>query len=516
MAAPSEKLARSLAALKDLQDRDVAAIRSSDLGRVDRERLVANGFLQAVIKGWYIPSRPDETAGESTAWYASFWDFCASYLNERFGTDWCLSPEQSISLHAGNRTVPPQLLVRSPKGDNKITELPHGTSLLSVRYNMPELRDIEIINSLCLYALVPALIDCSPRFFQQKPTDLRATLATITDASELLAKLLEGGHTTIAGRLAGAFRNLGRDRIADDIVATMRAASYDVRESDPFETKPLIILSDREQSPYVTRMRLLWQAMREPIIERFPKSPGLTKDIEGYMQHVDGVYVTDAYHSLSIEGYRVSAELIERVRNRNWNPDNNEEDREYRNALAARGYYQAFQVVRDSVTKVLKGKNPGTVVDDDHRTWYRELFAPSITAGLLQPADLAGYRNGPVYIRRSMHTPPNREAVRDLMPAFFDLLTNEPDPAVRVVLGHFMFVYIHPYMDGNGRIGRFLMNVMLAAGGYPWTVIPVEERNDYMAALEAASVGEDIVPFAEFLGTLVKANLDGKSAPTVP
>jgi hypothetical protein len=516
MAAPSEKLARSLEALKDLQDRDVVAIRSSDLGRVDRERLVANGFLQAVIKGWYIPSRPDETADESTAWYASFWDFCASYLNERFGTDWCLSPEQSISLHAGNRTVPPQLLVRSPKGDNKITELPHGTSLLSVRYNMPERRDIEIINGLCLYALVPALIDCSPRFFQQKPTDIRATLATITDASELLAKLLEGGHTTIAGRLAGAFRNLGRDRIADDIVATMRAASYDVRESDPFETKPPIILSDREQSPYVTRMRLLWQAMREPVIERFPKSPGLTKDIEGYMQHVDGVYVTDAYHSLSIEGYRVSTELIERVRNQNWNPDNNEEDSEHRNALAARGYYQAFQVVRDSVTKVLKGKNPGTVVDDDHRTWYRELFAPSITAGLLQPADLAGYRNGPVYIRRSMHTPPNREAVRDLMPALFELLTNEPDPAVRVVLGHFMFVYIHPYMDGNGRIGRFLMNVMLAAGGYPWTVIPVEERNDYMAALEAASVREDIVPFADFLGTLVKANLDGKSAPTVP
>ncbi len=516
MAAPSEKLARSLEALKDLQDRGVVAIRSSDLGRIDRERLVANGFLQAVIKGWYIPSRPDETAGESTAWYASFWDFCASYLNERFGTDWCLSPEQSISLHAGNRTVPPQLLVRSPKGDNKITELPHGTSLLSVRYNMPELRDIEIINGLCLYALVPALIDCSPRFFQQKPTDIRATLATITDASELLAKLLEGGHTTIAGRLAGAFRNIGRERIADDIVATMRAASYDVRESDPFETKPPVILSDREQSPYVTRMRLLWQAMREPIIERFPKSPGLTKDIEGYMQHVDSVYVTDAYHSLSIEGYRVSAQLIERVRNQNWNPDNNEEDSEHRNALAARGYYQAFQVVRDSVTKVLKGKNPGTVVDDDHRSWYRELFAPSITAGLLQPADLAGYRNGRVYIRRSMHTPPNREAVRDLMPAFFDLLTNEPDPAVRVVLGHFMFVYIHPYMDGNGRIGRFLMNVMLAAGGYPWTVVPVEERNTYMAALEAASVSEDIVPFADFLGTLVKANLDGKSAPTVP
>jgi len=186
------------------------------------------------------------------------------------------------------------------------------------------------------------------------------------------------------------------------------------------------------------------------------------------------------------------------------------------NALAARGYYQAFQVVRESVIKVLNGENPGIVADTDHSTWYRELFAPGITAGILKPAALAGYRNGPIYIRRSMHTPPGKEAVRDLMPALFDLLKDEPDPAVRVVLGHFMFVYIHPYIDGNGRIGRFLMNVMLAAGGYPWTVIPVAERNAYMAALEAASVDNNIVPFTNFLATLVTAGLEGKPGPKVP
>jgi hypothetical protein len=516
MAIPSEKLARSLEALKALQDRGVVAIRSSDLERTDRERLTANGFLQPVIKGWYIPARPDETAGESTAWYASFWNFCASYLTERFDNGWCLSPEQSLALHAGNRAVPRQLLVRSPKGDNKITALPHNTSLLSVRYNMPEEEDIEITNGLRLYALVPALIDCGPGLFQQRPTDLRTALSMISDASALLAKLLEGGHSTIAGRLAGAFRNIGRDRIADDIVATMRAADYDVRESDPFESKAPVIFSARERSPYVNRMRLMWQSMREPVIERFQQAPGAPKDMKTYMQQVDDVYVTDAYHSLSIEGYRVSAELIERVRNQNWNPDNNEEDREHRNALAARGYYQAFQVVRESVIKVLNGENPGIVADTDHSTWYRELFAPGITAGILKPADLAGYRNGPIYIRRSMHTPPGKEAVRDLMPALFDLLKDEPDPAVRVVLGHFMFVYIHPYIDGNGRIGRFLMNVMLAAGGYPWTVIPVAERNAYMAALEAASVDNNIVPFTNFLATLVTAGLEGKPGPKVP
>ena len=153
--------------------------------------------------------------------------------------------------------------------------------------------------------------------------------------------------------------------------------------------------------------------------------------------------------------------------------------------------------------KVLEGKNPGAVSDNDHGHWYREMFGPSVAAGLLRATDLAGYRNDQVFIRCSMHVPPRYEAVRDCMPAFFDLLREEPEPSVRVVLGHFMFVYIHPYMDGNGRIGRFLMNVMLAAGGYPWTIIPFDKRADYMKSLEIASVKQDIEPFALFLGGLV-------------
>src|SRR3990172_8325820 len=131
------------------------------------------------------------------------------------------------------------------------------------------------------------------------------------------------------------------------------------------------------------------------------------------------------------------------VRGRSCDPDRDEEDQNHRNALAARGYWQAFQAVKKSLQKVLKHKNPGKVVDADHRDWYRELFGPSISAGILKPADLAGYRNTPVYIRRSMHVPPSPEAVRDLMPAFFELLSEEQEPAVRIVLGHFFFVYIH-------------------------------------------------------------------------
>jgi Fic family protein len=65
-------------------------------------------------------------------------------------------------------------------------------------------------------------------------------------------------------------------------------------------------------------------------------------------------------------------------------------------------------------------------------------------------------------------------------------------------------------MDGNGRMARFLMNVMLASGGYPWTVIPVEERDTYMNALEQASVHNNIEPFTMFLANLVSHSLKGE------
>jgi hypothetical protein len=59
-------------------------------------------------------------------------------------------------------------------------------------------------------------------------------LASVRDASELLRRLLDGGHTIVAGRLAGALRHIGRADAADEIVTTMKAAGYNVRASDPF------------------------------------------------------------------------------------------------------------------------------------------------------------------------------------------------------------------------------------------------------------------------------------------
>ena len=515
MATPSDKLATSLIALKQLQDEGLVAIPSSQLSRTHRERLLNSGFLVEVMKGWYIPARPDETQGESTAWYASFWAFSSSYLNERFGAEWCLSPEQSLNLLTGDWTVPRQLMVRAPRGGNKPLPLPHQTSIFDIRMDLPPASDLEVRDGIRLYALSSALVTVGSTAFQTNPITLRTALAMVRDASDVLGRLLDGGHSVIAGRLAAAFRSIGSEQIANDIVGAMRAAGYVINEANPFTDSQQTPISLQETSPYVNRLGMTWQRMREQVLDHFPRPPQTPVDKGTYLERVDDVYVTDAYHSLSIEGYRVSTELIERVRSGSWNPDNHAADMNHRDALAARGYWLAFQRVKQSLGSILDGKNAGMVAQQDHGSWYRELFAPSVTAGILRPGDLAGYRNGPVYIRRSKHVPPRHEAVRELMPAFFRLLQEESDPAVRVVLGHFVFVYIHPYFDGNGRMGRFMMNAMLAAGGYQWTVVPVEDRSDYMAALETASVEGNLAPFSQFIGQLVDRTtaMIGGSAP---
>ena len=139
--------------------------------------------------------------------------------------------------------------------------------------------------------------------------------------------------------------------------------------------------------------------MCAPVIAAFPQAPPACRASgNAYLKFVDEIYKSDAYHSLSIEGYSVTLELIDRVRSGEWNPDDHDADRESRDALAARGYWQAFQAVKAAVKEILTGPNPGALVRTAHRVWYRELFQPCVAAGLLKASALAGYRNDAVYL----------------------------------------------------------------------------------------------------------------------
>ena len=210
--------------------------------------------------------------------------------------------------------------------------------------------------------------------------------------------------------------------------------------------------------------------------------------------------------------YSVTPALIERVQHGDWGGSSRRRPREPREALAARGYWQAFQKVKETVGDVIANGNDGALLRTAHKEWYRELFQPYVAAGLIKAGALAGYRDSPVYLRTSRYVPPRWETVRDAMPALFDLLEHESVPAVSAVLGHWLLGYIHPYADGNGRMSRFLMNAMLASGGYPWTVIRVEDRAAYLAVLYRASMDIKIEPFAGFIAERVRHSMKVASA----
>ena len=515
MATPSEKLAASLEILKALQDKGKIAIKRSELTRTHKDRLLKNGFISEVYSGWFIISSPENKEGDSTSWYSSYWKFCAQYLNYKYKNQWCMSAEQSLMIHAGNWTVPKQLIIKSPKANNFKTDLPFDTSLFHMKSKLPLKSEVEVLDGLNVLSLSSALVNASSNTYLQNATDMRTALSLVKSSSDILSILLSGGQSIIAGRLAGAFRNIKKDKIADDIIKTMQGVGYDVRELDPFNDHLNISFSSKDASPYANRIKIMWSDFRKVILEKFPAAPGMPKNIEKFISSVKEIYVTDAYHSLSIERYQVTPELIDRVRNGSWNAKDNDGDSKQRDAMAAKGYWDAFQMVEKSIRKVLTGENAGEVLDNDHGDWYRALFGPSVVSGLLKPADLAGYRNHQVYITNSMHVPLNSEAVRDAMPVLMELLAEESEASVRAVLGHFIFVFIHPYMDGNGRMGRFIMNLMLASGGYPWTVIPVQQRSKYMKSLEEASVNLNILPFVEFLSHLVNESMQGKPVASI-
>ncbi len=494
-------LTAALRALKRLQEKHNGVVESSDF-KDDAQRavLVDTGFLRPVMKGWYICSSPSDNDGDTTAWYASFWAFVSGYLGKRFGKRYCLNPEASLMLHTGNTTVPRQVTCVTIDSGTSTVNLPFDTSMLVYpdKNRVPTAR-VEV-RGLQVWPVAEALCLAGPSFFVNNPREAEIALATIRNASELLPTLLAGDKmVTAAGRLAAAFEFVKRPDESERIRKAFAQFKVALKLVNPFELAEPTISPGKERSPYVLRLRSMWAGWRQDVINVFPPAPDLENQSASYLAQVDERYVSDAYNSLSIEGYRVTDELIERVARGDWNPDGNPENDKTRNALAARGYYQAFQAVKQSIGKVLAKDNASLVAKRDHHDWYAELFGPSVTAGIIEASQLAGYRRGPIFIRNSMHTPLPSDAILDSLEALWDLLEAETEACVRAVLGHHLFVFVHPYYDGNGRIGRFLMNTLLASGGYPWTVIRMSRRDEYMKALEAASVKGQITPLAEFI-----------------
>jgi hypothetical protein len=508
-----QKLAAALTELHQVLGSERGVVRGNQLRNAVRVLLLERGYLREILKGWYFVSDPLAAPGDTTPFFANYWEYLASYLSERFGRDYCLTAEHSLLRQAHHNVVPRQLNVMLAVNRSQIQGLAFGHSVAlypgGKSFPAPEYQEM-VMGVRCMSAPY-CLVMLNPHYFRDHAREVQIVMGKIDDPSAIAA--LVDINTAGVARLVSAYRCIGSNEFAEAILRQLSGLKTTLPVDDnPFADEPIYQLGTPGRSPLYTRIKVLWAQHRETVLATRPQQALMAISAEEYLARVDAVRVEDAYHSLSIERYRVTPELIRKVAEGHWDPLGNPQDQHQIDAMAARGYLDAFELVKEDAGVLFSGKDSASrLFNDRHQAWFQKLFGPAVDAGILKRRDLVGYRRQMVFLRGSLHSPPHFDYVRDGMEALRECFEEEPDAFVRAVLGHWLFGFIHPYMDGNGRMARFTMNLMLASGGYHWTVIRVDDRAAYMAALEKASVEDDLSLFSAFVAGCVCASLKENS-----
>ena len=222
----------------------------------------------------------------------------------------------------------------------------------------------------------------------------------------------------------------------------------------------------------------------------------------------------DAYHSTTIEGYRISADVVEAIINGHPLPGGPQDAESLRAAMAVQGYSIAFDRVLQLVRK--NASITGALILD----LYEDLFRPSVDAAVVTPGELRGWRTGSVNLMGWRHVPPNALKVRDLIDGLEAFAARKDLSGVsRALIVHLEFVTIHPFLDGNGRLGRLLLNLVALQAGLPWVTVRSDERTPFFRAIERAQVDQDPEPYVQFLWHLLRqaaADLEGRTRRTAP
>ncbi len=497
----NQLLAEALAGVKKCAIGNI--IHSKNINDKAQALLVKNGYLKKIIKGWYLfdGDLSTQKAGESALWYESIWSFIGQYLSYRFDDNYWLNPEASLELHTDSNSMPAQIVVFVKGGIDVITRLPNSMVLVTTRgKTKPE--DLIEYKGVIVYPLERALVNSTPASFRNNSLSMQVAMRN-ANFEKIVAALLISKNAASAGRLIGAYNSLGMRAESKKLETIISGLFGKIKITDPFVVQPVLLGNERNEAPSAKRIRIMWQEMRQDIIDRFDSYEAefdfFSRPLDQTLSMIGELYIHDAYNSLSIEGYIVTPELIEKVSNGSWSPESIEKDNDAKNALAARGYYDAFNSVKESLALAYEKEDINYLIDVGLTQWYTSLFKPCVTAGLISEIDFAGFRKGPIYIRKSRHVPPASEQLMDCMTALKECISEEDSFVVKAVLGHLFFGYIHPFFDGNGRTARFLMNFLFILGGYKWVVIKQETKSLYLEALESASVEKNIMPFVEFI-----------------
>jgi len=149
------------------------------------------------------------------------------------------------------------------------------------------------------------------------------------------------------------------------------------------------------------------------------------------------------------------------------------------------------------------------ITDNEPITPYHVRQIHNLVLARIDDENAGQYRNLPVRIAGSVHQPSEAWEVSGLMEQWGEWLegpAQQLHPIERAAVAHHRLVVIHPFLDGNGRTARLVMNLLLMQAGYPPTIIMRVNRRQYYRVLSQADTGNK-VPLVNFVGRAVERSL---------
>jgi len=280
----------------------------------------------------------------------------------------------------------------------------------------------------------------------------------------------------------GVVRTVGTgDRSHRVLVQTFRWNGKVLRKSVPVPSGERVDLNSAqtrlEQAIWDSTYLPLFESIKEASKQRGARSPAtlIDKELEDFVLEF-------TYNSNRIEGSTLSLEDTRQILERELAP----KTKPLCDVLETRAHAGLLR-------SLLAKPEP---LDPAHLLrWHQELFRET-------KADIAGQLRGvQVWIRGSKHVPPTPIEVR---PSLLELLRSvgrnraKLHPVQLAAEFHYRFENIHPFVDGNGRVGRLAMNMLLRQHGYPMLDIPYEKRLGYFSALEKSSIQSTPGPFVRW------------------
>ncbi|KAK1892148.1 Protein adenylyltransferase FICD [Dissostichus eleginoides] len=282
-------------------------------------------------------------------------------------------------------------------------------------------------------------------------------------------------------------------------LGTILEEEKDVVQADHLYTKALAISPCNERalvsrdrtSPLVEEIDQRYFGIIDSKVRRLMSIPKGNSALRRVMEET---YYHHIYHTVAIEGSTLTLSEIRHIL-------------ETRYAVAGKSLQEQNEAIGvDAAMKYINTSllsRAGTMDVSDILGIHRRVL------GYVDPVEGGRLRTNQVFVGH--HIPPHPRDLERHMQELIQWLNSEDalqmHPVEYAALAHYKLVYVHPFVDGNGRTSRLLMNLVLMQARYPPVTIRKEQRAEYYAALDTANEG-DVRPFIRFIAKCTEMTLD--------